>query len=94
MIWFFDIDGTLCDTIDTNYKDAIPDYAMITLVNMLYDKGDVINIITGRGSTSGINHRILTENQLKKWKVKYHRLEFGLIVSDYVTSPMEFLEII
>ena len=94
MIWYFDIDGTLCDTDKTDYVNAIPDNAIITLVNMLYDRGDTINLITARGQTSGIYQRSLTEKQLKGWGVKYHTLEFALIVSDYVTSPMEFLEII
>ena len=94
MKWFFDIDGTLCDTNGTDYANAEPDMAIITLVNMLYDRGDSIHLITARGCTSGINQRIFTKKQLEEWGVKYDTLEFGLVVSDYVTSPIEFLEMI
>ena len=91
MNYTFDIDGTLADTPGSNYKKSVPDEAMIALVNELYYKGHYIRILTARGTTSGINWRPLTEQQLKEWGVKYHHLEFGLIISDKVTTPEEFL---
>ena len=96
-IWF-DIDGTLCDSRYKNYADAIPDEAMISLLNYLYDKGCQIFLVTARGSTSGIDWRKLTEKELKEWGVKYHKLIMGypkdLYIGDETLRPNEFLELI
>ena len=91
MRYIFDIDGTIADTHDKEYHKAEPDEAMIGLVNMLYDEGHKIIIITARGTGSNRDFRIITKNQLKIWGVKYHRLIFGRIVSDKCISPEEFL---
>ena len=95
----FDIDGTLCDTDGVNYMDAEPDTAMITLVNMLYDRGDYITIYTTRGSTSGIDWHDKTKEQLDSWGVKYHKLSTDkpagdIIVDDISMTPQKFLEVI
>ena len=89
--YIFDIDGTLADTPEKEYDKAEPDEAMIALVNMLFDQGHQILIVTSRGTSSGINWMEVTTNQLKKWGVKYHKLIFGRIVSDKVITPEEFL---
>jgi len=100
MIYVFDLDGTLCDTPPGNdYTLSEPDEAMITLVNMLYDQGHIIKIFTARGSGSGIDHYKLTENQLKKWGLKYHELILGkpsghVFVDDISITPEEFLNVI
>jgi len=91
MKWFFDIDGTLTDTYEREYEKAEPDEAMIALVNMLYDKGDYIVLITARGTSSGTNWEKITKNQLKKWGLKYHELHFGRFVTDFAWTPERFL---
>ena len=91
MIYIFDIDGTLADTDEKKYMRAEPDEAMIALINMLYDEGNEIKIVTSRGTGSGIDYREGTEKQLKNWGLRYDELIFGRIVSDKVTSPEEFL---
>lgn len=77
MIYCFDIDGTLCDTAGSDYKNSIPRKDIISKVNQLYDRGHTIKIFTGRGATSGIDWREFTEEQLKSWGVKYHELIMG-----------------
>jgi len=77
MIYCFDIDGTLCDTEDSHYKDSIPRMDIISRVNQLYERGHTIKIFTGRGATSGIDWREFTEKQLKSWGVTYHELIMG-----------------
>jgi len=94
MIYIFDIDGTLCSTEGKDYFNAEPDEAMIALVNMLYYQGHYIKLFTARGTTSKIDYRKQTEKQLKRWGVKYHELDFGWIISDYVTTPEEFLSVV
>jgi len=89
--YIFDIDGTIADTPEKEYDKAEPDEAMIALVNMLYDQGHHIIIITARGTSSGIDWEVVTKNQLKKWGVHYHELIFGMIISDKVITPEDFL---
>jgi trehalose-6-phosphatase len=96
-VWF-DIDGTIASTSGTNYYSAEPNEDIIKLINMLYDRGCNIYIITARGSGSGINWRKTTEDQLSLWGVKYHKLIMGyrrdMYVGDEVLRPDEFLEMI
>ena len=89
--FIFDIDGTITDTTAKDYDKAIPDYAMITLLNMLYDRGHRIMIVTARGTGSKIDYREMTEKQLKDWGVKYHELIFGRIITDFARTPEDFL---
>ena len=91
MNYIFDIDGTIADTPEKDYYKAEPDEAMINLVNMLYDEGHKIIICTARGTGRHKDFRPITRTQLKRWGVKYHKLMFGIIVSDKVVTPEEFL---
>lgn len=71
-----DIDGTVCSQ-EKDYSDAKPYKGRIQKINKMFDNGDKITFFTARGSGTGINWRVVTENQLKKWNVKYHKLIFG-----------------
>ncbi len=73
-IYEVDIDGTICETNGTDYEHSIPNHDVIAKVNRSYADGIYIRIATARGSLSGIDWRQLTEEQLKKWGVKYHEL--------------------
>jgi hydroxymethylpyrimidine pyrophosphatase-like HAD family hydrolase len=79
MIYVFDLDGTLCE----NAKDGQSVYEVrpfpdrILLVNKLYDEGHTIMIDTARGSRTGLPHQEKTEEQLKRWGIKYHQLRTG-----------------
>ena len=96
-IWF-DMDGTLASTDEGEYEGSEPDYNMIALVNMLYDRGCTIYIMTARGATSGIDYRELTIRQLKQWGVQYHKLIMGhprdIYIGDETLKPEEALELI
>jgi hypothetical protein len=76
-IYEVDLDGTLCTNTYGAYGDAKPLEENIIKVNSLYDAGNIININTGRGSTTGIDWYDITEMQLKEWGVKYHSLTVG-----------------
>jgi len=91
MIYFFDIDGTIADTPEKDYYLAEPDEAMIALVNMLYDQGHKIVIVTARGTGSCYDYTSLTKQQLKEWGVKYDELHFGKFITDWAQTPEEFL---
>ena len=81
----FDLDNTLCVTHKNFYKKSIPKIKIIKLINELYQEDYYIKIFTSRymGRTNenikeakklGFN---FTQNQLKRWGIKYHKLIFG-----------------
>ena len=76
-VYEVDLDGVLCNNTYGKYKEAKPIMENIKKVNKLFELGHTININTGRGSTTGIDWRYLTEVQLKRWNVKYHKLTVG-----------------
>lgn len=75
--YFIDLDETLCRTTDSDYVNSTPIIERIEFVNNLKLQGNRITIWTGRGSRSGIDHRDLTELQLKTWNVMYDELILG-----------------
>ncbi|MDQ7816758.1 MAG: hypothetical protein RDU14_06990 [Melioribacteraceae bacterium] len=82
MIYCFDIDGTICTNMDGDYANAEPFNNVIEKINRLYEEENIIYFYTARGATTGIDWREVTEIQLKKWKVKYHKLFFGKPTAD------------
>ena len=74
----FDIDGVIA-AFDSSlqYDQAKPAQNVIEIVNWLYDCGNRIILFTARGSTTGIDWSKATEEQMRKWGVKYHQLKFG-----------------
>ena len=82
MIYIIDIDGTICTEHfdkdgNKDYTKATPIKKRIKHLNQLYNKGNEIHYWTARGSVTGINHKKLTEEQLKKWGCKFNSLRVG-----------------
>ena len=75
MIIYVDIDNTICNTKNSDYKNSEPRYYQIGKINKLYNEGHEIVYWTARGGTTGINWDELTEMQLDMWGCKYHRIE-------------------
>lgn len=86
----FDFDGTICDTDETipvpdRYYTSEPKPRIIEMVKRFYNKGYTVIIDTARGSTaSGWTKyykrwklKQLTQDQLKRWGVPYHKLRVG-----------------
>ena len=75
VIYCFDIDGTICTAVeDSQYVLARPHTHVVDEINRLYDRGDVIKIMTARGSVSNKDYTELTTRQLEEWGLKYHEL--------------------
>lgn len=91
MTYVIDIDGTICTNTDGKYKEAQPFMDRIDKINQLYDEGHLIVFFTARGMKSlegdvDSVYRIwyaFTQEQLKKWNVKYHALLMGKPSADY-----------
>jgi len=77
LVYCFDIDGTLCTITDGDYAEAEPYPDRIAVVNSLHAAGHVVKLFTARGSTTGIDGRDLTEQQMRQWGVQYHELILG-----------------
>lgn len=73
----FDLDGTLCTNTNGDYMNALPLLDRIERVNALYNEGNTILIDTARGSTTGIDWKEKTREQLLNWGVKFHKLRVG-----------------
>ena len=91
----FDIDNVLCTTKNSKYRNSKPKIQVVRKINKLYSDGHKIIFFTSRfmGRTNNNTKKAysmgfeLTTNQLKKWKVKYHKLIIGkpsydLIIDD------------
>jgi len=74
MIYIVDIDGTICNTINSNYEASVPYRDRIAVMNDLYDQGHEVHYWTARGGSTGKDWSELTERQLKEWNVKYTSL--------------------
>lgn len=94
---YVDIDDTICklDKIKYSdlaeaYKNAIPLFDKIKIINNLYDKGHVIIYWTARGSLSNINYFNLTYDQLCEWGVKFNELRMGKPAYDIFIDDKAF----
>jgi histidinol phosphatase-like enzyme len=76
MIIYVDIDGTICKTKDSDYKNARPRRKKIRKINALAMAGHTIIFWTARGSSSGKNWKKLTYKQLVRWGVIFDELRF------------------
>lgn len=81
----FDLDGIICLTKRNYYHLSKPIKKNIQKINSLFDKGFIIKIFTsrfmGRSNENAWVARQkglkMTQKQLKKWGVSYHKLIFG-----------------
>ncbi len=87
----FDIDGIICNTNKSDYKNSKPIKKNIKFINSLFDRGYIITIYTARFMGRNNNNVKLakkkgykfTMNQLKKWNLRFHKLFFGKPSSDF-----------
>jgi len=91
-IYCFDLDGVICNTNKSDYKKSKPITKAIKKINYLHLAGHKIIIFTSRfmgrnnenihlAKKQGYN---FTLKQLKKWKLKYHKLVFGKPSYDFI----------
>ena len=81
----FDLDNVLCKTRKSDYIKSKPLKRNIDLVNDLFNNGFYIKIFTARYMGRNNDNRLkaikqakkITEIQLKKWKINYHKLILG-----------------
>jgi FMN phosphatase YigB (HAD superfamily) len=79
----FDLDHTLCEIWKNengnwDYMGAVPYLDRIKTVNELYNMGHMIIIDSARGSVSGKNWLKETQQQVRSWGLKYHKLRVGV----------------
>jgi len=80
----FDLDNTICNTKNNDYKKSTPKLNVVKFINSLYGKYEIL-IFTARfmGREKGNLPKAkkrgykFTEKQLKNWGIKYNKLIFG-----------------
>lgn len=77
MIYIIDIDGTICESNNSDYFKSKPIYERIRKINKLFDDGHTIIYWTARGAVSGKDWSDFTKNQLNEWKCKYTELRMN-----------------
>lgn len=107
-----DLDDTLCNRPKNvehlgkqKYKHCVPIQKMIDVVNKLHEEGNIIHIYTARGmhqfngDVDAVYDNLysMTNDQLRTWGIKYHRLVMGklpydLLIDDKCCRPKEILD--
>ena len=90
MKYIVDIDGTICETINKDYVNSVPNKDRIAEINRLFDEGNEIHYWTARGSMSGNDYLSLTVNQLNEWGCKYTTANVGKPVYDIWVDDKAF----
>lgn len=75
MIYYVDIDGTICE--GQPYEIAVVMPNRVDKINKLFDEGHTIVYWTGRGQSTGKDYTQLTVAQLAGWGAKHHQLIMG-----------------
>jgi len=84
MIVIIDFDGTLALGDTQDLENMLPNITLISLINEMYNDGNIINIVTARGSKSCNTKEEKEEkylNKIKKWlkkyNISYHNISFN-----------------
>ena len=81
--YLIDIDGTICDTVNSDYLSSQPKKDIIEKFNKLYDDGYEVHYWTARGAISKKNWDYWTKRQLEGWGVKYTSINMDKPHYDY-----------
>ncbi len=97
MIYYVDIDGTICTNTNGNYKLAKPLVNRIEIINHLYESGHEIHYWTARGGHSRKDYSELTKKQLTEWGCKYTELHmkkpsYDVFIDDKAMNDREFFQ--
>ena len=82
MKFMVDIDGTICDSLSSDYSKSEPILERITKINSLVDAGHEVHYWTARGGSSGKDWSLFTIKQLNAWGCKYTSINFTKPVYD------------
>jgi hypothetical protein len=77
VLYYVDIDGTICTITNGLYKEAKPYMGNIEKINVLYDAGHTIVYWTARGAVTGADWTETTAQQLESWGAKYTELKMN-----------------
>lgn len=87
-----DIDGVICSNEGGFYRQAKPIQKNIDKINALYHAGHTVILWTARGTTTGVDHTKLTEEQMEKWGVSYTALRLEKPFYDFIIDDKALTE--
>ncbi len=90
-IFIFDLDDTICKTLNKKYDKSKPYKSIIKKINLLKENGHIIKIFTARYmGKNKENYKLVkkkyfsrVQRQLKGWGVNYDELILGKPSYDY-----------
>lgn len=95
MIYYVDIDNTICETKDSDYANSKPYHDRIHHLNELYAKGHEVHYWTARGNNSGKDLQEFTVRQLESWGCKFTSVQtgkpsFDLFIDDKAMNSLRY----
>ena len=88
--FLFSLDGTLCTTVNNDFKNAEPIQSHIDYVNHLKAQGHYIMIWTDREDKTRVCHTNLTYKQVCEWNVQYDKILLSKPVYDVLYDSSAF----
>jgi phosphoserine phosphatase len=82
MKFMVDIDGTICHSPSSDYRESTPIQERIDRINKLLDQGHEVHYWTARGGNSGADWSDFTRTQLASWGCRYTTVNFKKPVYD------------
>jgi hypothetical protein len=95
MIYFVDIDNTICKTVNSDYANSIPIRDRIDEINKLFEQGHTIIYWTARGANSKINWQDFTNKQLDQWgclrqNILFNKPHYDIYIDDKSINDQDF----
>jgi hypothetical protein len=84
MIYYVDIDNTICTTEGNDYENAIPKKEVIEKINKLWHDGNVVIYWTARGKGSSKDWFIFTLKQLQGWGCRFNSIRMDKPSYDFI----------
>ena len=82
MIYYFNIDDTICESKNKDFTLAIPYKKRILEINELYNNGNIIIYWSSRNFNSNTNYFQLTLKQLNEWGCRFTELKMEKPIYD------------
>lgn len=93
----FDLDGVICNTYKSDYRNSKPKKNVISMINKLYPKNYILIYTSRFMGRSNENQKIaykkgynFTFKQLKSWGLKFHKLQLGKPSYDIFVDDKSF----
>lgn len=97
MIYYVDIDDTICITNNSDYENSVPIPERIAKINQLFEEGHTVVYWTARGRNSQKDWTNLTTEQLEKWGCKrsyimFNKPSYDIFIDDKAINSEQYFD--